>query len=89
MHPNGLDENLNRYFGDGNGDFYYKLLLEQLAELINFIPYDNEKDVEIAKITNYEAWQKEIWDMSDEIRAVFNPDNHNCKNFTWYKEQVR
>lgn len=87
LHPNSFDWNLNRYFANKTEDLFPKLVYESVAELINFIALDMDKEKLINKLTSDEDWQKLIWDMSDDIRSEFNPDQCS-RDYEWYKKEI-
>ena len=89
LHPNGMDLNLMRYFPPGKDSLLLSDLMdENTAELINFMFTDNEKEKVVSKVTNEEDHQKIIWDLADEIRASFDPDQRNCLKYEYYRDHV-
>ena len=46
-----------------------------------------DKEKLINKLTSDEDWQKLIWDMSEDIRSEFNPDQCS-RDYEWYKNEI-
>ena len=90
MHRNGLDVLLTRYLGNDNTNLFSKLLVENVAEILNFIPDtdSDDKQVLLEKAFNDDIYKSLALQYSDQIRKSFNPQTLSCKNYSYYLRNV-
>ena len=92
LHPNGNDLSLQRYNQSdilaGDLNLFDSLISESVSEIINYIPDDEAKEKFISRFTSNEDYAKFIQDNAEDIRAHFDPDQHGCKDYQYYTEEV-
>ena len=86
LHPNGNDGLLLRYFP--NATVFHHLLGESLSEAINFVKEEEDKNRLVFKYTNDPKFRETIIKNSAVIKSAFNPEEHKCKDYTYYTNEV-
>ena len=87
LHPNGNDPNHHRYFG-GNENLRNEVMLESLAEAINFESNVVVKDKILSKVVLSFNDSQKIKNISQHIKKRFNPELRGCKSLKWYLSEV-
>ena len=89
LHPNGNDPFLNRYFEYRNVSYLRNdVILESIAEAVNFEPNKAERDKLLSKIAPNEGNLHMIENIADEIKETFDPEDKKCKHLNWYLKEV-
>ena len=86
LHPNGNDALLLRYFP--NATVFRYLVGESLSEAINFVKEEKDKNKLVLKFTNDPKFAETIKKNSIHIRSAFDPEVHNCRDYSYYKNEV-
>ena len=87
LHPNGNDVALGRYF-EGRYHLFNQVIHESVAEAINFIEEEADKEKLLFKISHSIEDHDKIRNMSDHIKTSFDPRARECKSYKWYLNNV-
>ena len=88
LHPNGNDVHLGRYF-EGSWHLFGEVIHESVAEALNFIQNDVDREKLLFKISNSLEDHSKIKTMSEQIKSTsLDPEQRRCKSYKWYLTNI-